>query len=128
MLNACNTVCGWAQGGKPKRKETWWWNDEVDSTIKEKRGLWKEWQKGRDKEKYLQAKRKAKSAVYIARKIVKEDKFGHLKSNDQRNQMFQEARRMKNKNQDIAGEKCIKDDDGNLAFDDKSKLAAWKVS
>ena len=42
LLNACNTVCGWTWGGKPKRKETWWWNDEVDSIIKEKRRLWKE--------------------------------------------------------------------------------------
>ena len=33
---------------------------------------------------------------------------------------------MKNENQDTVGEKCIKDDDGNLTFDDKSKLAAWK--
>ena len=33
---------------------------------------------------------------------------------------------MKNVNQDIVCEKCIKDDDLNLAFDDKSKLAAWK--
>ena len=33
---------------------------------------------------------------------------------------------MKNENQDIVGEKCVKDDDGNLAFDEKSKLAAWK--
>ena len=31
---------------------------------------------------------------------------------------------MKSKNQDNVGEKCIKDDDGKLAFDDKSKLAA----
>ena len=126
LPNACDTVCGWTRGGKPKRKETWWWNDEVDSTIKEKRRLWKEWQKGGDKEKYLQAKRKAKSAVYTARKRAQEDKFGDLKSNDQRNQILKEARRMKIYNQDIVGEKCIKDDDGNLAFDDKSKLSAWK--
>ena len=126
LLNACDTICGWTRGGKPKRKETWWWNDEVDSIIKEKRRLWKEWQKGGDKEKYLQAKRKAKFAVYAARKRAQEDKFGDLKSNDQRNRIFKEARRMKNENQDIVGEKCIKDDDGNLAFDDKSKLAAWK--
>ena len=33
---------------------------------------------------------------------------------------------MKNENQDIVGEKCFKDDDCNLAFDDKSKLTAWK--
>ena len=34
---------------------------------------------------------------------------------------------MKSKYQDIVGDKCIKNnDDGNLAFDDKSKLAASK--
>ena len=49
LLNACDTVCGRTQGDKPKRKETWWWNDEVDCTIKEKRRLWKEWEKGGDK-------------------------------------------------------------------------------
>ena len=80
LLNTCNTVCGLTRGGKPKRKETWWWND------------------------------------------AQEDKFGNLKSNDQRNQIFKEARRMKNENQDNVGEKCIKDNDGNLAFDDKSKI------
>ena len=42
LLNACDTVCGWTWGGKLKCKETWWWNDEVDSIIKEKRRLWKE--------------------------------------------------------------------------------------
>ena len=62
-------MCSWTRGGKPKRKETWWWN-EVDSTIKEKR-----------------------------RRL-----FGDLKSNDQRNQIFKEARRIKNENQDIVGE------------------------
>ena len=33
---------------------------------------------------------------------------------------------MKTENQNIVGDKCIKDNDGNLAFDGKSKLAAWK--
>ena len=69
---------------------------------------------------------KAKSVVYAARKRAQEDKFDDLKNNDHRNQIFKEARRMKNENQDIVGEKCTKDDDDNLAFDDKSKLAAWK--
>ena len=107
LLNACNTVCGGTEGGETKHKETWWWNDEVNSTIKEKRQLWNKWQKGGDKEKYLLAKRKAKSAVYPARKRAQEEKFGGLKSNDQRIQIFKEACRMKNENQDIVGEKCI---------------------
>ena len=33
---------------------------------------------------------------------------------------------MTNTNQDIIGEKCVRDDTGELAFDDKSKKAAWK--
>jgi len=33
---------------------------------------------------------------------------------------------MKDENQDIVGDKCIKDDNGNMTFDDKSKLDAWK--
>ena len=56
LLNACYAVCGRTRSGKPKRKETWWWNDEVDSTIKEKRRLWKEWPKGGDKKSIFQQK------------------------------------------------------------------------
>ena len=56
LFNACNTVCDWKRGGKPKRNETWWWNYEVNSTIKEKKQLWKEWQKGGDKERYLKGR------------------------------------------------------------------------
>ena len=33
---------------------------------------------------------------------------------------------MKNQNQDVVGQKCVKNDAGDLAFDNKSKLAAWK--
>ena len=63
-----------------------------------KKRFWKEWQKGGDKEKYIKAKRKAKSAAYTARKSAQEARFGDLKSNDQRNQIFKEARRMKSEN------------------------------
>ena len=54
-----------------------------DCTIKEKRRLWKEWQKAEDKKKYLLVKRKANSTVYAARKSAQEVKFGDIKSNDQ---------------------------------------------
>ena len=81
---------------KPRRKETWWWNNVVDCAIKEKRRLWKEWQKGGDIEKYLQAKnkKKAKSAFYEKGKAHKKSDLVILKA-------------------------MIKDDDGNLAFGDK---------
>ena len=31
-------LCGWTRGGKPKRKETWWWN-EADSHQRKKMTL-----------------------------------------------------------------------------------------
>ena len=34
---------------------------------------------------------------------------------------------MKGENQDIVGDKCVRDDNGNLAIDDQAKLAAWKT-
>lgn len=75
---------------------------------------------------YLAAKRKAKSEVYKARKSAQEEKFGNLRNKEQQNLLFKEARKMRGENVDIVGEKCVKDDSGNLAFDDDSKLSAWK--
>ena len=105
LRNASDTACGWTCGGKIRRIETWWWNDVVDCAIKEKRRLWKDWQEGGDKEQYLQAKRKAKSAIYATRKSAQEAKFGDFKSNDKKNQIFKEARMMKSENQDIVGDR-----------------------
>ena len=49
------------------RKETWWWNDEVDAAIKEKRRAWKEWKKGGCRDTYNRAKAIAKKAVFQAK-------------------------------------------------------------
>jgi len=65
LLVTCDSTCGWTKGGKPKRNETWLWNDEVDTVIKEKRRLWKKWQNGGDKEEYHQAKRRVEYSWYM---------------------------------------------------------------
>ena len=33
---------------------------------------------------------------------------------------------MRTENQDVIGEKCMRDDDGNLSIDDVSKKLTWK--
>jgi len=57
-----------------------------------------------DKEEYLQTKTRAKSMVYAARKGAQEEKFGDLGTTKQRNQIFKEAQKMKDENQDIVGD------------------------
>ena len=45
LINACDSVCGWAKGNCKKERETWWWDEIVESLVKQKRKLCKEWQK-----------------------------------------------------------------------------------
>ena len=125
LLNSCDTACGWTSG-QSRHKETWWWNNVVDKAVKEKRRLWKAWQNGESKERYLAAKREAKSVVYAAKKSAQEQKFSNLENREGRNFVFKLAQKLKNENQDVVGDKCVKDDDGKLAFDDHAKLNAWK--
>ena len=83
---------------------------------------------GLRKRKVSSSKKEGKDSCMGCKEKSTRKQFGVLKSNDQRNQIFKEARRMKNENQDIVGEKCIKDNDGNLAFDDKSKINCLEMS
>ena len=66
LLEATDETCGWTKG-PARHSQTWWWNDEVDQCIKEKRRLWKEWKSGGSKNLYLEAKRRARTAVYAAK-------------------------------------------------------------
>ena len=125
ILESFDTTCGWSKP-QQRRKETWWWNETVDFAVKEKRRLWKCWKQGGQKEPYLAAKRRAKSEVYIAKKNVSDERFCNLHDKDKLNQVFQLARKLKSENQDIVGEKCIKNKEGNIVYDDMSKLEAWK--
>ena len=38
LLNACDKTCGWTKGATG-HKETWWWDDTVNNTIKLKHKL-----------------------------------------------------------------------------------------
>ena len=74
--------------------------------IKEKRRLWKIWKSGGSKEDYLEAKRVA------AKKKAEEVQFANVASDkEDRNQLFK-----------IAGDKCITNDDGELACTDSKNF------
>ena len=124
--STCDSVRGSTKGNSKQERETWRWDKTVDSLVKQKRKLWKEWQKGGSNEKYLEAKRKAKSGVYVAKRKAQEEKFSQLESSDGKNFIFKLAKRMKHENEDIVGDKCVKNDEGCLTYNDSAKLKAWK--
>ena len=55
----------------PRREgEEWWWNDEIQLVLKEKKELKKQWEKTSlqaDKVEYRRKKKEAKRAVAVAR-------------------------------------------------------------
>jgi hypothetical protein len=126
LLNSCEESCGWTKGGRIRPRETWWWNDQVEEAITMKRRKWKEWQKGGSREEYNSAKRDAKSVVYRAKKAAQQKIFQDIDSINGRNHIYKLAKQMKSENQDIIGEKCVKDDNGVLTYSDQDKLNAWK--
>ena len=36
------------------------------------------------------------------------------------------SEQLRSDNQDVVGDKCVKDDSGNLSIDNKAKKVAWK--
>ena len=55
---------------------------------------------------------------------AQEEKFSQLESNKSKNFIFKLSERMKQKNQDNVGDKCVKNDEGCLAYNDSAKLKA----
>ena len=120
------TLCGWTKVNDKQERETWWWDETTESLVKLRWKLWKKWQKGGRKENYLEAKRKAKSDVYVAKRKVQEEKFSQLESSDSKNFIFELAKRMKRENQDMFSDKCMKNDEGCPTYNDSAKLKACK--
>ena len=72
----------------------------------------------------MDAKRKARHAVYTAKRNAEKERFASVEDNKEN--IFRVAKQMCTENQDVIGEKCIQCDDGNLSLDDASKKLAWK--
>ena len=37
LINFCDSVCVWTKGNCKQERETWWWDETVDSLVKQKR-------------------------------------------------------------------------------------------
>ena len=111
LLQATKQVCG-VSSNHPWRKQTWWWNNQVEEAVREKRRCFKLWKAGGSRAAYNTAKRTSNRAVHQARSEV-----WRCISTCQANASW---------NQDVIGEKPVKNDAGQLSLDEEAKKEAWR--
>lgn len=76
-----NETLGVSKGPLAIKKETWWWNEEIERAIKSKKEKFKLWQKSKslvDKELYTVAKKLAKESVAKAKDNAAAEKIKQL--------------------------------------------------
>ena len=76
-------------------------------------------EKGGSREEYNNSKRPSKLAAYITKQEVKLHQFSDV--DPKSDKVFHAAKQMKRENQDVMGEKCMRDDDGNFALSADAK-------
>ena len=132
-------VCGRTRG-RPRHSETWWWNDEVAELVKEKRRLFKIFDKSKrgigsldieeNKRKYEVAKRAAKRGIVKAQR-AEQVKFGEkLDEEDRKGTVFRVAKQIVGKNRDVVGggcNRCMKDMHGDIVVEEEKILEVWRT-
>jgi hypothetical protein len=128
LLEVSEETCGRTKG-RPRRGETWWWNEDVASAINEKRRLFKIWRQSKlesDWRAYCLAKKVAGKAVYAAQEAERK-KFGDmLEKEDRKGNVFKVVKRMVKRNRDVDGGGCIKDCNGDIVVEQEKLLNVWR--
>ncbi|XP_055388369.1 uncharacterized protein LOC129616888 [Condylostylus longicornis] len=120
---------GLSKGPLQSKNETWWWSDEVQKTIKQKKELFKAWQKTKKDEdhmKYKKAKKESAKAVSIAKEIAFEKFYDSLDTPEGEKGIYKIAKQRNNSTKDMRCVKYIKDESGNTLTNEESIKKRWE--
>ena len=129
MLEVAKEVCGETKPGRKGINETWWWNEEVQEKIKNKKLTFKEWQKSgsnNKKEDYNKAKTEAKRAVAKARYDAWQGWYDELDTKEGEKAIYKIAKRKIKSTKDIGQLKVIRDHEGNLVTRENKIKERWR--
>jgi hypothetical protein len=122
-------VFGVTRGNKHKPKDTWWWNDDVQKTINEKKECYKRLHHNRSDEniqKYKEARRNAKKAVSEAGGRAYTELYRKLDTKEGENDVYKMTKLRERKTRDFNEVKCIKDEADRLLVKDKKIKNRWR--
>ncbi|XP_046976465.1 uncharacterized protein LOC124542571 [Vanessa cardui] len=130
MTKVAKDVFGESKGKGLIDRDTWWWNDEIQNVLKEKKVVFKEWQvlknvnvslKDEKKDVYKEFKGRAKKAVAVARAKAQQRLYNSLDSPRCQKELYRITKERERRSRDITYIKCMKDE----AYD--IPVEVWKV-
>jgi hypothetical protein len=110
------------KGGKREAKEIWWWNENVQNAIKEKKECFRRIHLDRsvdNVERYRVAKKTAKRAVSEARGWMYDGLYQRLSMKEGKKDIYMMAKSRERKTRDIIQVKYIKDETERLLTKDE---------
>ena len=128
LRKTAETVLGVTFGKQKGDRETWWWNEEVQKSIKENKEAKKAWDKIRDentKKIYKEKKSKAKKAVAMEKGRAYDNLHARLKTKEGEKELYRLARQRNRAGKDVQHVRVIKDN-GNVMVNSEAVLKRWK--
>ena len=129
LRKTAETELGVTFGKRKGDRETWWWNEEVQKSIKEKKEAKKAWEKIRDentKKIYKEKKNKAKKAVAMAKGCAYDNLHARLETKEDEKKFDRLVRQRDRAGKDVRHLRVIKDENGNVMVNSEAVLKRWK--
>ncbi|KAI5090479.1 hypothetical protein C0J45_19340 [Silurus meridionalis] len=125
MREAARKVLGVTSGNRKQDKETWWWNEEVQESIRRKRLAKQKWDRQSDeksRQEYKEMQQQVKKDVAKAKEKAYEELYVKLDTKEGEKYLYRLARQRDRAGKDVLQVRAIKDGDGNVLISEESVL------
>ncbi|MFY0383419.1 RNA-directed DNA polymerase, partial [Bacillus sp. YIM B13582] len=129
MREAARKVLGVTSGNRKEDKETWWWNEEVQESIRRKRLAKQKWDRQSDeksRQEYKEMRQQVKRDVAKAKEKAYEELYERLDTKEGEKDLYRLARQRDRAGKDVLQVRAIKDGDGNVLTSEESVLRRWR--
>ncbi|XP_046987422.1 stress response protein NST1-like [Schistocerca americana] len=114
----------------PKDKESWWWNEEVQKVVKEKKDAKRKWDmsgSAEDGQAYKSAKKEAKRAVDKAKAESVREAYEQLQKNQDMRQLIRIGKSRDKASKDLTAIKQMKNETGIILHDHGKIIQRWLI-
>ena len=129
VRDTARKVLGVQSKQRKEDKETWWWDEKVQESIRKKRLAKKRWDIQSDeesKQEYKEMRREAKKEVAKAKSKAYDELYEELDTKEGEKTLYRLARQRHQSGKGVQQVRMMKDKDGNAMTDEKSVLRIWK--